>query len=148
MKTYLADSVSGSFFNNDHLWERSRVDGYTKEDMIHSLTDWDCQYVVTEIDEEVASITSYKDLGDGSCEVHTFVLPKYLKRSEEILKSHIDVFWDEGFMYLYTVCSHRNMDVKNFLIKRLGFTHYDITTSYSHTIDGEPITIYKLMKGI
>lgn len=128
------------------LFEAARVDGFVADDLVKSLLDDPKgSFVKTYHNKKIVAITSYSDLGDEICEAHTFVLPTYRNASVDILSRHLDIIKGEGFDFVRTVCSNRNMNVKNFLIKRLGFVETSIRES-SLTVDGNPLTLFNLVK--
>lgn len=140
------EEVDRTFFYHDALWEASRVDGKTKEDMVRFTCDNADFFITTKVDDVDACITSCTHLSEGCAEVHTFVLPEYRKVSDEILDSHLLALEALGYKHLYTVCSSNNKSVKRFLEKRLGFKTYAEFTSGLVKVDGKMPVIYRLVK--
>ena len=147
MKTIrISTKQAEEFFRNEVLFEESRIDGYTLEDMVTILTGEEYKYVSSQLDGIIIAVTAYKKDSKGpSAEVHTFVLPEHRKHSIEALKSHVEYFKREKINYLFTTCSNHNKKVINFLTKRLGFTIYEVF-GVPNTKDGKPVTLYDLMK--
>lgn len=128
------------------LFEAARVDGFVVDDMVKGLvSDPKGSLIKTYYNKQLVAMTSYSDLEAGVCEAHTFVLPEYRSVSVGILRSHLDIIKSDGFDFARTVCSNRNINVKNFLIKRLGFVETSIRES-SLTVDGVPLTLFNLVK--
>lgn len=142
----IKEEVDKTFFAHDALWEASRIDGKTKEDLVRVTYDNADFFITTKVDNIDACITACTNLTEGVAEVHTFVLPEYRKVSDEILGSHLLALEALGYKQLYTVCSSRNKSAKRFLEKRLGFETYAEFTCGLIKIDGEMPVVYRLVK--
>lgn len=142
VKPALADQ---EIFKHPKLWESSRVDGKTVDDLVCCIFNRPTFFLETRMHGDIMASTACEEVGYKMLDVHTFVLPQYINLSKEVLASHIGLFREHGYKHLFTCCSHKNMSVVNFLKKRLGFTVYK-TKGSSITKDGEPLTLMHLHK--
>lgn len=140
------EEVDKTFFAHDALWEASRIDGKTVEDLVEVTYKGADFFITTKIDDVDACITACTHLSEGCVEVHTFVLPRYRGESDSILESHMLSLEALGYKSIYTVCSSRNKIVKNFLEKRLGFETYAEFTCGLLKVDGVMPVVYRLVK--
>ena len=139
---------AGEFFRNEVLFEDSRIDGYTIDDMVEILTGDEYQFISSQCYGYTIAVTAYKTSPDKlSSEVHTFVLPEHRTHATQALRGHVAYFKSLGLRHLFTTCSNYNKKVMNFLIKRLGFVVYD-AFPIPDTRDGEPVTLYNLYKAV
>lgn len=147
MITYrISKAQAEEFFRNEVLFEDSRIDGYTLDDMVRILTGDSFKFICSGIGDTIIAVTAFKKVReDLGAEVHTFVLPLHRKYAVEALKSHIKYLGHCRIPHLYTTCSNYNMKVMNFLIKRLGFYVYN-SFEVPETRDGEPVILYNLCK--
>lgn len=130
----------------DDLFERNRVDGKDKHDLLTSM----ClgpktEFIGTYYKQELVAITCYEKY-PTTTEVHTYVSPCYVLWSDIILKEHRDWILDvTESSNLTTMCSNFNQSVYNFLRKRLGFKTYSVDLGSNMTRDGKQMTIYNLI---
>lgn len=141
-----ADGFDHSFFDDEQLMEKSRVDGVPEEIMLKYLTDPNHIFLVAELGDELMAVTSCEPLSEDSCEIHGYILPKYKMLSIEVLENQIKMMLHLGYKNIYTVCCCRNNNVKNFFVKRMGFTVYSESYQDNLTVDGEKVKLIKLMR--
>ena len=140
------DEIDKNFYRNEVLFEASRVDGMSMDDFIRGSIEGDKFFIACYKDDKLISLMSCKTDEDGVSEVHTFVLPEYKKLSPEIINKQIDFVRKSGAKCVVTSCSSKNLAVKNFLIKRIGFEVIRFIPDTSAIKDGERLDIYVFIK--
>lgn len=138
--------VDPDFFDDDVLMEKSRIDGISRQKMLECLLDPDNIFLVAAINGETIAVTSVELLKEDSCEIHGYILPKYKILAVEVLEKQLRMLLHLGFKNIYTVCCCRNNNVKNFFVKRMGFTVYYESDESGLTVDGKKVKLIKLMR--
>lgn len=144
----LADhpDVNPEFFRHPELWESSRVDGKTQDDLVEQLHTKADFFVTAKVDGELACVLNCNFLRKGEVvEFHGFVVPDYRRVAKNLLDGCMELL-SNHFVCAVTCCSDNNKDVQNFLEKRLGFEVFEKYISGNVKVDGEFITVYRLRK--